>query len=80
MATTQHAAGPQMSADKLLQLGIAVSSATRPNLVDAHKWFSLAALLGNEEAALCRKELLVEMSSAEVTAAQRAAREWMTRH
>ena len=50
------------------------------NLVAAHKWFNLAATRGNLEAARCRQELAMEMSQAEVFAAQRAAREWMRKH
>jgi len=73
-------ARPGLSADALLQMGIAVSSQQQPDLVNAHKWFSIAAILGNQEAALCRKEILAEMSAEEVTAAQRAAREWLTKH
>ncbi len=73
-------ARPGLSADALLQMGIAVSSQQQPDLVNAHKWFSIAAILGNHEAALCRREITAEMSAEEVTAAQRAAREWLTRH
>ena len=73
-------AKPGISADALLQIGIAISSQPQPDLIDAHKWFSIAAALGSEEAALCRRELAVEMSTVQVTAAQRAAREWLTKH
>ena len=49
-----------------------------PNFVEAHKWFSLAALMGNLPAKAYREELKHEMSAADLTLAQRAARRWMT--
>jgi len=78
MANLDTIAQSAVSAEALLELGLAVSSEDRPNFVDAHKWFSLAALKGNAEAARFRRDLQQEMTSAQVTAAQRAAREWMT--
>ena len=50
------------------------------DLVSAHKWFNIAALRGNSEAARLRREIAEEMSDTEIAAAQRAARDWMTRH
>lgn len=67
------------SPEALLMLGIACASANDPDRVNAHKWFNLAATRGNLEAARCRKELAMEMSPAEVFAAQRAARQWLSR-
>jgi hypothetical protein len=49
-------------------------------MVAAHKWFNLAAMLGNSEAALLRREIAAEMSQGEIAAAQRAARDWKTLH
>ena len=65
-----------------LQLGILCSTgAAEPtDMVSAHKWFNIAALLGNAEAAQLRREIADEMTEAEVAAAQRAARDWVTRH
>ena len=65
-----------------LQLGIACSTGARgaPDLVAAHKWFNLAAMLGDSEAALLRREIAAEMSRGEIAAAQRAARDWVTLH
>lgn len=64
------------------RLGIMYSTgASVPaDLVSAHKWFNIAALRGNSEAARLRREIAGEMSDAEIAAAQRAARHWMTRH
>lgn len=50
------------------------------DLIAAHKWFNLAAVKGNREAAQYRQELAREMSAAEVAEAQRAAREWLRTH
>jgi hypothetical protein len=65
-----------------LRLGIACSTGARgaPDMVAAHKWFNLAAMLGNSEAALLRREIAAEMSQGEIAAAQRAARDWKTLH
>jgi uncharacterized protein len=45
--------------------------------VSAHKWFNLAAMRGNAEAVRLRREIAVQMTSAEVALAQRAARDWL---
>lgn len=50
------------------------------DMVSAHKWFNIAALRGNAEAARLRREIAEEMSEAEIAAAQRAARDWITKH
>jgi len=48
------------------------------DLVAAHKWFNLAALKGNEDAKMYRKDLSDMMSSAEIAQAQKSAREWLS--
>lgn len=50
------------------------------NLVAAHKWFNLAALKGRTDAITMRREVAEVMSEAEIAAAQREARAWMTAH
>jgi hypothetical protein len=50
------------------------------DLVVAHKWFNVAAVRGHAPAAERRAELAAEMSAAEIAAAQREARLWLTRH
>jgi TPR repeat protein len=50
------------------------------DLIAAHKWFNLAAVKGNREAAQYRQEVAREMSATEVAEAQRAAREWLRTH
>jgi uncharacterized protein len=69
-------------AQELFQLGLMCASghSVPADMVSAHKWFNIAALRGNAEAARLRREIAEEMSEAEIAAAQRAARDWITRH
>lgn len=64
------------------QLGMMYSTggSVPADMIAAHKWFNIAATAGNAEAARLRREIAEEMSEAEIAAAQRAARAWMTRH
>lgn len=48
-----------------------------PDMVEAHKWFSLAAMLGSCPAKAYCSELMIEMTREDLTLAQRAARGWM---
>jgi hypothetical protein len=50
------------------------------DLIEAHKWFNIAALRGDVEAARRRQELAAEMSPHQIAAAQRRAREWLSVH
>jgi len=67
---------------EFLRLGIMYSTgaAVPADMVSAHKWFNIAAMRGNAEAARLRREVADEMSEAEIATAQRAARDWITRH
>ncbi|SOB79672.1 hypothetical protein SAMN06297144_0672 [Sphingomonas guangdongensis] len=47
------------------------------DLIEAHKWFNLAAIAGNERAQECRAEIADEMSAREIIQAQKAARAWL---
>ena len=69
-------------AGEFLKLGMMYSAGNHmpADRVAAHKWFNLAGMRGNSEAVRLRCELASEMSSAEIVAAQRAARDWLTRH
>lgn len=68
--------------DALFQLGLLYCAGreVEADLVTAHKWFNLAAMRGNVEARRYRSELAETMTRAQITKAQRLAREWMTRH
>ncbi len=70
------------SADILFQMGLdsACGRHGATDLVSAHKWFNIAALKGNTNAARYRKEISGEMSPAEIAEAQRSAREWLSMH
>jgi uncharacterized protein len=72
----------QPNADGLFHLGIAHATGTEgeADLVAAHKWFNLAAMRGNPEAAYHRQQIAEELSAAEIAEAQRAAREWLKTH
>lgn len=65
--------------DALFELGLMYCSGrdVQLDLIEAHKWFNLAAIRGNEEAKHYRLELSREMSKADVAKAQKLAREWM---
>lgn len=61
-------------------LGIAFSTGSGGvdvDLIQAHKWFNLAALGGNREGQLCRADVSEEMSRDEIAEAQRQARAWL---
>ncbi len=70
------------SGEDLYRLGLIYSTGEgdMANLVEAHKWFNLAAMMGSEAAKEYRGELAREMSTADIAAAQRAARQWMLDH
>ncbi len=50
------------------------------DLVQAHKWFNIAAMGGHKDAAQLRREIAEQMSDAEIGCAQRAARDWLKAH
>lgn len=69
--------------DALYELGIAYSSGTggiAVDLIEAHKWFNLAAVAGSERAQECRAEIADEMTAREIVEAQRQARAWLSTH
>jgi len=68
------------SGDDLYRLGLIYSAGEdeASDYVEAHKWFNLAALMGNDAAKTYRAELAREMTTADIAAAQRAAREWLS--
>lgn len=65
--------------DALLELGLKYCTGRdgRVDLVQAHKWFNLAAMRGNEDAKRHRFEIAQDMSKADVALAQKLAREWI---
>jgi TPR repeat protein len=47
------------------------------DLIEAHKWFNLAAMSGSERAQECRAEIAEDMTAREIIEAQKAARAWL---
>ena len=50
------------------------------DLIEAHKWFNIAASRGHQDAARLRREVAELMSDSEIGCAQRAARDWLRAH
>ncbi len=50
------------------------------DMIEAHKWFNIAASRGHREAAQMRREIAALMSDTEIGSAQRAARDWLKAH
>ena len=66
--------------DALFELGVTYSTGRGGmpvDLIEAHKWFNLAALSGCTRGQECRAEISVEMSAREIAEAQRQARAWV---
>lgn len=75
------AAASQGQAEACFDLGVAFSTGSNGadcDLVEAHKWFNLAALRGHDEAAFCRADISDEMTAREIAEAQRRARQWLS--
>ena len=73
-------AAAQGDSSALFDLGVVYSTGSHgvpSDLVEAHKWFNLAALGGHEEAGFCRADISEEMTAREIAEAQRRAREWI---
>ncbi|MDH7973456.1 hypothetical protein QH494_14795 [Sphingomonas sp. AR_OL41] len=66
--------------DAYYDLGMVYSSGAAGidvDLIEAHKWFNLAAVAGSEAAQACRSEIAEEMTAREIAEAQKAARAWL---
>ena len=70
--------GP-VNASTLFDLGMmySVGRSVPVDYITAHKWFNLAAMQGNSDAARLRQEVAEQMSNIDIAAAQRAARAWL---
>ena len=74
------AAAAQGDISAYFDLGVAFSTGSHGadcDLIEAHKWFNLAASKGHEEASWCRADISDEMCAREIAEAQRRAREWL---
>ncbi len=74
------AAAAQGDLSAYFDLGVAFSTGSHGaqcDLIEAHKWFNLAAVAGHDEAQTCRAEISDEMTAREIAEAQRRARQWI---
>ncbi len=74
------AAAAQGDISAYYDLGVAYSTGSHGadcDLIEAHKWFNLAAVNGHAEASMCRADISDEMTAREVAEAQRRARAWI---
>ncbi|MEO5809206.1 MAG: hypothetical protein ABIR51_03900 [Sphingomicrobium sp.] len=69
--------------DALFELGVSFSTGRggiAVDLIEAHKWFNLAALSGDTRSQACRADIAIEMTAREIAEAQRQARSWLAVH
>lgn len=77
---TRLADAARGNVDAFYDLGVAYSTGSGGidvDLIEAHKWFNLAALNGSEMAMLCRADISDDMTAREIADAQRQARAWL---
>ena len=80
LVATCLAAAASGDGNALFDLGVAYSTGSHGvacDMIEAHKWFNLAAVGGHEDAACCRADVAEEMTAREIAEAQRRAREWL---
>jgi TPR repeat protein len=74
------AAASRGNASAYFELGVSYSTGTdgvAVDMIEAHKWFNLAALAGVKEGSVLRAEIAAEMDREEIAEAQRQARAWI---
>ena len=70
----------QGNSNAYFDLGVIYSTGSdgiEVDLIEAHKWFNLAALSGHDESKICRAEISLDMTAREIAEAQREARSWL---
>jgi uncharacterized protein len=80
LIATCLAAASQEDIEAYYTLGVAYSTGSHGvgcDLIEAHKWFNLAAVKGHAEAQMCRADVSDEMTAREIAEAQRRARAWI---
>ncbi len=79
--TAAGAAAP-VNAEECFALGMNYSAGAGVpvDLIEAHKWFNIAASRGHADAARLRREVAEQMADGEIGCAQRAARDWLKAH
>ena len=80
--TAAEVAFEPTDAEGCFSLGMVYSSGAgvAVDLIEAHKWFNIAAMRGHSEAAAMRREIAEQMQDAEIGRAQRSARDWRKLH
>lgn len=81
LIATSLAAAAAGDIEATYTLGVAYSTGSHGvacDLIEAHKWFNLAAVKGHAEAQMCRADVSDEMTAREIAEAQRRAREWIS--
>lgn len=81
LIATSLAAAAAGDGEAAYTLGVAYSTGSHGvpcDLIEAHKWFNLAAVKGHAEAQMCRADVSDEMTAREIAEAQRRAREWIS--
>ena len=66
--------------DACFDLGVCYQTGTSGvgvDLIEAHKWFNLAAVAGLDAGQAARSEVAEDMNAREIAIAQRAARDWL---
>jgi TPR repeat protein len=77
---TRLADAAQGNPDACFELGVAYASGmdgVELDLIQAHKWFNLGAMSGDERSQQCRADISFEMTAREIAEAQRQARAWL---
>ena len=78
---SSHLAGAARgNGDSYFELGLAYSTGSDGadvDMIEAHKWFNLAALAGVREGSLLRAEIAADMAREDIAEAQRQARAWL---
>lgn len=80
---TKSAIAENANAEDLFRLGLIYSTEIEDrgtDFVEAHKWFSLAAMMGSLPAKAYREEIKNEMKPHDLTLAQKAARAWLVEY
>ncbi|TKD50441.1 SEL1-like repeat protein [Sphingomonas baiyangensis] len=68
-------------ANAAYDLGMVFSSGAEGmsvDLIEAHKWFNIAAMTGRRDAQQCRADIAEDMTAREIAEAQKAARAWLS--
>jgi TPR repeat protein len=81
-ATAATTAPETTNAEGCFALGMiySVGVGVAVDLIEAHKWFNIAAMRGHCDGARLRREVAEQMADAEIGRAQRAARDWLKSH